>query len=212
MAVGDGTWHAIDFYYSAITGIWGTGTLPSILQELYVTVEHNIKAISSANTAYITWTEYMRSSLNKILKVSGDLSLLAESFVGRLSNNCTSLWVFWTSTCHRSRCANWYIVLIESDSTLSQHPSGHLATVAPGTVALSRPAEVGPGPRLCRRMQLTHKTRPGERLEGDTEYSTSDSWEKYSCWLVHRPPLTKKQPISSKLPLIWNWKHKWKQE
>lgn len=59
MAVGDGTWDAIDFYYSAITGIWGTGTVPSILQELYVTVEHNIKAIVSANAAYITWIEYM---------------------------------------------------------------------------------------------------------------------------------------------------------
>lgn len=42
MAVGDGTRDAIDLYYSAITGIWGIGTLPSILKEFYLTVVHNI--------------------------------------------------------------------------------------------------------------------------------------------------------------------------
>lgn len=36
---------------------------------------------------------------------------------------------------HKSRRANWYVVLIESDSTLSQHPSGHLATVTPWLLA-----------------------------------------------------------------------------
>lgn len=95
----------------------------------------------------------------------------SESFVGNLSNNCTSFWVFWTSTCHISHGASWYIVLIESDSSLSQHPSGHLATVAPGIVTHSNPAAVGPGPRLCPRMHRTHKTRAGGR------YSIQYIWQ-----------------------------------
>lgn len=140
---------------------------------------------------------------NKIVKVSRDLSLLAESFVGHLSNNCTSLWVFWTSTCHRSRCANWYIVLIESDSTLSQHPSGHLAAVAPGTVAHSYPAEVGPGPRLCRSMQLTHKQDQVKdwREIQCTIHLTAKGNAAVDWYTGHHSVLTKKQQAALNMKL-----------
>lgn len=137
-------------------GHWNTSQHFTL--EYYITTRpsflltHSI--LSKFNTCDAHKARYQKSVELRLEKES----LLAESFAGYLSSNCTSFWVFfWTSTCHRSCCASWYIVLIESDSTLSQHPSGHLATVAPGMVIHSNPAEVGPGPWQCRWMQLTHK-------------------------------------------------------
>lgn len=117
--------------------------------------------------------------------------------------------------CQLVHCTYWEWFYPKSASIRA---FGNSSAVAAGIVTHSCPAEVGSGPWLCRRMQLTHKTRSGNTLEADTVCSASDSWGKYRCWLVHRPQLTAHQETANKLQIAlnikndWRWKYKRKQE
>ena len=132
----------------------------------------------------------------QVVKVTEEFAgISTESFL-RLVKQPHRLSLFWTSACH-GRLSNWYIALIESDSTLSQHPSGHLATVGPWLLAQSLSLTLlwgGLGPGLLPRMQQTHKTRSGAKVEGGAvclaaEENAAADWLKEQLLIRKWPKL-----------------------